>query len=1103
MNKLGVTLAFFLIFLFIPSVLAVPQITINSPQNITYETNEILIDISQIEASPEMLWYQFRGGDWLSLGKDLNNTRSADEVHAYNLTLLWNYSVTTNLEGSPAFHDGVVYFGDSNTLFAIHENGTQKWNYTDSYGLSIIAESSPAISDGVVYIGNGNNSLLAVNLDGTLKWRFDAGYVAGGMARSSPSVSDGVIYIGSYDYNLYAIYENGTKKWDFSTGYYASLYSSPAVYGDAVYFSSNDDNIYAIYLNGTKKWNYSLSSPYHDVVIDGDAVYVADDDYLTALYLNGSLKWQSQLVSGAANVRTFAISDNIIYACAGTRLYAVYDNGTQKWNLSDIFVGHSKPAISDGIIYIGDAYNKLEAVYINGTLMSSYDTGDDVDSSPSVVGGVVYVGSDNGFFYALGDGSSGNALQRTVSLKDGGYNLVVYSRDASGNINTTDIHFTVSKSTPNITIFSPENTSYLTTSIPLTVSSNKTMSHWWYSLNGGVDTYFSPNSTITAIEGSNHIIVYANDTFGNLDYKEKYFNVSPIFAPQITINSPVSRIYNVSSIPFSITQLEDSPSNMWYELRGESWTRLGFDLANTRKTPNINPQNINPIWSFNTGGDIRQTSASVSNGFVYIGSLSDKLFSLYALNGSERWNFSSGGDIYSTPTISDGVIYFMSSLPMLYALYENGTQKWNYTLTSSVYSSPVVYNGIIYFGCSNRLLALYENGTQKWNLTFGHHVSRYSIPAIYKDVIYVNSLGESKIYAIHINGTIKWNYTAGGYVDMSPLVVNDMIYFTARDKTMYALFDNGTQKWNFTTTESIGLRYSPAYKDGVLYAISSPATLYAIFEENGTEKWNYSISGASNMYSSPAIAGDTIYFGDSFGGRIYAIYINGTEKWNYLTGGQIRGSPSIAGGMVFIGSLDDNLYAFGDNSSTNSLERNYEIADGSYELVIYSEDAFGNSNVSSVSFTVDTASISISILSPQNATYSNLLTQLEVSSNKTVDAWWYSLNNGSNITFTPNTTITAVEGSNYLIVYANDTTFGNIASDYVYFTVTLPPPPPPSGMLSSIPLTLSIIMSAGAIISFLALLAGGALTSVKSIIRALIFLIIAITLAVTLTGISI
>ncbi|ASA77745.1 right-handed parallel beta-helix repeat-containing protein [Thermococcus sp. 5-4] len=62
--------------------------------------------------------------------------------------------------------------------------------------------------------------------------------------------------------------------------------------------------------------------------------------------------------------------------------------------------------------------------------------------------------------------------------------------------------------------------------------------------------------------------------------------------------------------------------------------------------------------------------------------------------------------------------------------------------------------------------------------------------------------------------------------------------------------------------------------------------------------------------------------------------------------------------------------------------------------------------------------LQVTILSPEEKIYNTTTIDLNVTANKPVDEWRYSLNGGKNITFEPNTTITGQDGENLLVVYA-------------------------------------------------------------------------------------
>ena len=66
------------------------------------------------------------------------------------------------------------------------------------------------------------------------------------------------------------------------------------------------------------------------------------------------------------------------------------------------------------------------------------------------------------------------------------------------------------------------------------------------------------------------------------------------------------------------------------------------------------------------------------------------------------------------------------------------------------------------------------------------------------------------------------------------------------------------------------------------------------------------------MFSSPAVANGVVYVG-SLDNNVYALNAStGAKLWSYTTGGPIYySSPAVANGMVYVGSLDGKVYAFG------------------------------------------------------------------------------------------------------------------------------------------------------------------------------------------------
>jgi parallel beta-helix repeat protein len=78
---------------------------------------------------------------------------------------------------------------------------------------------------------------------------------------------------------------------------------------------------------------------------------------------------------------------------------------------------------------------------------------------------------------------------------------------------------------------------------------------------------------------------------------------------------------------------------------------------------------------------------------------------------------------------------------------------------------------------------------------------------------------------------------------------------------------------------------------------------------NGAFLWSYTTG--NSVTSSPAVVDGRVYVG-SLDNRVYALNAtNGAFLWSYTTGNSVTSSPAVAGSRVYVGSGDDNVYDFG------------------------------------------------------------------------------------------------------------------------------------------------------------------------------------------------
>jgi eukaryotic-like serine/threonine-protein kinase len=176
----------------------------------------------------------------------------------------------------------------------------------------------------------------------------------------------------------------------------------------------------------------------------------------------------------------------------------------------------------------------------------------------------------------------------------------------------------------------------------------------------------------------------------------------------------------------------------------------------------------------------------------------------------------------------------------------------------------------------------------------------------------------------------KWKFKTGAKVLSSPAVCDGTVYIGSGDRNLYALAAaDGTVRWKFATGGRVNS--SPAVAEGLVYVNSLDGNFYAVDAETGKLRWKFQTGGERRFtapgihgamprteampdpydvfLSSPAVAGGAVYFG-SGDRNVYALDARSGElKWKFTTGNVVHASPAVAGGVVYIGSWDRNLYA--------------------------------------------------------------------------------------------------------------------------------------------------------------------------------------------------
>lgn len=327
----------------------------------------------------------------------------------------------------------------------------------------------------------------------------------------------------------------------------------------------------------------------------------------------------------------------------------------------------------------------------------------------------------------------------------------------------------------------------------------------------------------------------------------------------------------------------------------DDWTTFRGDLARTgsRGTP---PRATawRQAWRFDTGDKV-ESSPTVVDGRVFVGSFSGGLYALDAMTGEEIWQFDTGALVRASPSVAGGTVFFGSDDNQFYALdAATGAERWRFELgPGGEQSSPAVTDGMVIFGAFDQ-----------------------------------------NVYALDAeSGAERWRYTTGGGILSSPAVTDGLVVTGVMDGTVHGIdLASGEGRWVFAPSEepifaspAIARVDEGAREGGVAFIGSYDDHVYAVRLADGSELWRRPTGG--DIFGSPAVAGDRVYFGSSDG--FYALDArSGEVVWSRHEGGRIFGSPAVVerAGLIFIGTSDSGVLVYTlDGEKAGQLDIEKEV----------------------------------------------------------------------------------------------------------------------------------------------------------------------------------
>lgn len=257
------------------------------------------------------------------------------------------------------------------------------------------------------------------------------------------------------------------------------------------------------------------------------------------------------------------------------------------------------------------------------------------------------------------------------------------------------------------------------------------------------------------------------------------------------------------------------------------------------------------IWKYNFGEnkeydwafDYYNSSPTLINNFIVIGSKDGFVYKLNQLNGQPVWKFEAGNVIRSTPAENNNTVYFGDVDGVLYAVdFATGKVKWKFLTVGNglknedfgfdrraIISSPSIKNDRVFVGCRDGFFYAINKNTGKEIWRVDHEVSWVISSLAIKDTTVVTGTSDGRfVQAVSSNtGKEIWKTKTASIVWSSPVIHNDKVYIGSGEGVLYCLDLYTGQIINrFQTTGSIFS--SPVISDSLLFFGSDNGTFYAL-----------------------------------------------------------------------------------------------------------------------------------------------------------------------------------------------------------------------------------------------------------------------------------
>jgi len=435
-------------------------------------------------------------------------------------------------------------------------------------------------------------------------------------------------------------------------------------------------------------------------------------------------------------------------------------------------------------------------------------------------------------------GNWSNVTKTVNSTTDTTIRWIIYANDTTGNMNTSDTYTFQTESAdetpPTITIQSPENHSYPTTSIWFNITLDEPGDWCAYSLDAAQNITMTNssgnwNNLTTVSEGSHNVTFACNDTSGNMNSSAitEYFTVDVTYPQYTTYNPQNSAIFSKNAeVNFNITTDENTNMtvNYWnsstiYTLTNTSYTLLPQNTSTPLSTGAYNWNfticdpaglcNQSGTYSFSIHGSLiydqfRETGSTTNLDFI---SADTNISNLILETGNGQINWTQNITLNDTYDLDAAIDITYNKIFVNTTMYPNLNTSAHLTMQNLNFGGvKILKDGA---DCPSTICQNITWDTQTGLLEFDvTHFSEYEAAEANQSKI-DNNKTDSLDARIYVLMKVQY-YNSGTWID-DDTVIDDIISRNISQGNLIKLDSLFNGKWNTTTNATYGSGTYRAY----------------------------------------------------------------------------------------------------------------------------------------------------------------------------------------------------------------------------------------------------------------------------------------------------